>query len=623
MALSDGAAVYEKGFSDGLRPDPVLSVTEWADRHRFLSQRASAEPGRFQSSRTPYLREIMDKLSSNDPTKRVVFMKGAQVGGTEAGNNWIGFSIDVSPGPFLSVAPTLEMAKRNSRTRMDPMIEESPRLREKVRDPKARDSGNSMLQKVYPGGVLVLAGANSASGLRSMPARYLFADELDAWPENLDGEGSALDLAEARTRTFARRKIFIVSTPTLAGRSAIEREFLAGSMKYFHVPCVHCGTFQRLIWSQLKWTDDDPDTVRYVCEHCGGHLQEHNKPKMLEAGEWVSTNPDHNGTESYHISTLYSPLGWYSWKECVMSYQRARKNDNALKVWTNTILGETWAEQGEAPDWEDLYNRREKYPIGQVPEAGCVLVMGVDVQQDYLAFEVVSYAPGLESWSIDHGNIPGDTAADEVWQELTKKIATTYPTADGFKMGIRMVAVDTGYRTQDVYRWVKSQPPTRVLAIKGRDNQAVIVGQPSTAEIGQKGRKIKTGLKVWPIGVSVAKSELYGWLRRKAQADADDLPHGWLHFPQYDDEYFKQLTAETLTQKTVRGYPRYVWEKTRDRNEMLDVRVYARACAQMLGCDRFDSARWKIERQNGLTADGGQPLNPEPQKLQRRASKFL
>ena len=623
MALCDGASVYEKSFSDGLRPDPVLTVTEWADRHRYLSQRASAEPGRFQSSRTPYLREIMDKLSSNDPTKRVAFMKGAQVGGTECGNNWIGFSIDVSPGPFLSVAPTLEMAKRNSRTRMDPMIEESPRLRAKVRDPKARDSGNSMLQKIYPGGVLVLAGANSASGLRSMPARYLFADELDAWPENLDGEGSALDLAEARTRTFNRRKIFIVSTPTLAGRSAIEREFLAGSMKYYEVPCVHCGTFQRLVWSQLKWTDDDPDTVRYVCQHCGGHLQEHHKPKMLEAGHWVATNPDHNGTESYHISTLYSPLGWYSWKECVMSYQRARKNDNALKVWTNTILGETWAEQGEAPDWQDLYNRREQYPIGQVPERACVLVMGIDCQQDYLAYEVVAYGPGLESWSIDWGNIPGDTAADEVWQELTKKIALTYPTADGFKMGIRMCAVDTGYRTQDVYRWVKSQPPTRVLAIKGRDNQAVIVGQPSSAEIGQKGRKIKTGLKVWPIGVSVAKSELYGWLRRKARVDADDLPHGWLHFPEYDEEFFKQLTAETLTQKTVRGYPRYIWEKTRDRNEALDTRVYARACAQMLGCDRFDSARWKIERQNGLTADSGQLLNPEPQKLQRRASKFL
>ena len=623
MALADGAATYWEGFAEGLKPDPVLTVSEWADSHRFLSQRASAEPGRWDTSRTPYLREVMDRLSSSDPTTRVVFMKGAQIGGTEAGNNWIAYQIDCSPGPFLSVAPTLDMAKRNSRTRMDPMIEECPRLRNKVRDPKARDSGNSMLQKLYPGGVLVLAGANSASGLRSMPAKFLFADELDAWPENLDGEGSALDLAEARTRTFSRRKVFIVSTPTIANRSAIEREFLAGSMRFYHVPCVHCGAFQKLRWQQLKWVDDDPDTVRYVCEHCGGHMQEHHKPRMLEAGQWIAENDESNGTESYHLSTLYSPLGWYSWKECVQSYLRARKSENAMKVFTNTILGEVWNEAGEAPEWEDLYNRRENYPIGQVPEAGCVLVMGVDVQQDYLAYEVVAYAPTLESWSIDHGNIPGDTADDAVWQELTKQVGATYKTEDGYRMAIRMCAVDTGYRTQEVYRWVKSQPPTRVIAIKGRDNQAVIVGQPSTAEIGQKGRKIKSGLKIWPIGVSVAKSELYGWLRRKARTDADELPHGWCHFPQYDQEYFKQLTAETLTQKTVRGYPKYVWEKTRDRNEMLDVRCYARACAQMLGCDRWDDQRWKQERQNGLTAEGGQRLVSEPQQIQRRPSKFL
>ena len=411
MALADGALVFRKGFADGLRPDPVLTVSEWADRHRFLSQRASAEPGRFNTDRTPYLREIQDKLSSNDATNRVVFMKGSQIGGTEAGNNWIAYQIDCSPGPFLSVAPTLDMAKRNSRTRMDPMIEECPRLRDKVRDPKSRDSGNSMLQKLYPGGVLVLAGANSASGLRSMPAKFLFADELDAWPENLDGEGSALDLAEARTRTFARRKVFIVSTPTLAGRSAIEREFLAGTMKYFHVACPHCGAYQRLVWSQMQWVDNDPQTARYACEHCGGHIQEHHKTKMLASGQWIATNPDHNGTESYHISTLYSPLGWFSWAECVQGYLRAEKNENALKVWKNTILGETYAEQGEAPDWQDLYNRRESYRIGTVPEKGCVLTMGVDCQQDYLAFEVVAWGPGLESWSSTTATFPATPPA--------------------------------------------------------------------------------------------------------------------------------------------------------------------------------------------------------------------
>lgn len=623
MALAEGTAVYWNSFADGLRPDPVLSVSEWADEHRHLSQRASAEPGRWDTNRTPYLREIMDCLSSTDQTERVVFMKGAQVGGTEAGNNWIAYSIDISPGPFLSVAPTLDMAKRNSRTRMDPMIEECPRLRSKVRDPKARDSGNSMLQKMYPGGVLVLAGANSAAGLRSMPARFLFADELDAWPENLDGEGSGLDLAEARTRTFSRRKIFIVSTPTLANRSAIEREFLASDMRFYEVPCVECGTYQSLKFAQLTWENDDAKTTRYKCEHCGALLEEHHKTKMLAHGRWTPTNPEHNGTRGYHISSLYSPLGWFSWAQCVETYLKAKNNDNALRVFTNTILGETYAEQGEAPDWEDLYNRRETYAVGTVPHRACVLTMGVDVQQDYLAYEVVGWAPGLESWSIDHGNITGNTAEPEVWEELRARVANTYKTDDGFNMGIRMVAVDTGYRTQEVYRWAKAQPATKVIAIKGRDNLAVIIGQPSVAEIGQKGRKIKSGLKVWPVGVSVAKSELYGWLRRKNRADDEELPHGWCHFPQHDEEYFRQLTAETLTQKTVRGYPRYVWEKTRDRNEMLDCRVYARACAQMIGCDRWDTPRWKTERQNNLMSDNGVELVPAQSSIPRRPGKFL
>lgn len=622
MALSEGALEYWRGYSDGLRPDPILSVSEWADRHRVLSQKASAEAGRWSSRRTPYLIEIMNCLSSHDPTERVVMMKGAQVGGTEAGNNWLGYCIDCSPGPFLMVAPTVEMAKRNSRTRIAPLIEESPRLNDKVREPRSRDSGNTLLQKEFPGGIVVLAGSNSGASLRSMPARFLFADELDAWPDNVDDEGSPLALAEARTRTFSRRKIFMVSTPTLANRSAIEREFLASDMRFYEVPCVECGTYQRLVFSQLKWEEDDLDSVHYECEHCGAKLEEHHKTTMLEAGRWTPTNPEgqHRG---YHISSLYSPLGWFSWRDCVKGFINAQKNEEALRVFTNTILGETYAESGEAPAWEDLYNRRSTYKVGTVPDPVCVLTMGVDVQQDYLQYEVLGWSPNLVSYSIDWASIPGNTAEPEVWEELTRRVALTYPLNNDQRLGVRMCAIDTGYRTQEVYRWVKSQPPTRVIAVKGRDSQAVILGQPSTAEVGSRGKKIKSGLKIWPVGVSVAKSELYGWLRRKNRGDADELPVGWCSWPEYDEEYFKQLTAEQLNSKLVRGYTKWVWEKTRDRNEALDVRNYNRAAIMMLGGDRWDEARWKRERESGLIGEGQAPNRPSHQPIQRRPGTFL
>src|SRR6202166_3009958 len=245
--------IYLHAAAEGARPDPLLTVSEWSDRYRTLSQRASAEPGPWRTDRTPYLREIMDCLSPSSPIERVVFMKGAQIGGTEVGNNWIGYIIHQSPGPLMAVQPTVEMAKRNSKQRIDPLIEESNVLRKLVRDPRSRDSGNTVLAKEFPGGVLVMTGANSAVGLRSMAARYLFLDEVDGYPGDVEGEGDPVNLALARTRTFARRKIFLASTPKITGLSRIEAAFEASDQRHYFVPCPFCQEFQTLKLAQVRW----------------------------------------------------------------------------------------------------------------------------------------------------------------------------------------------------------------------------------------------------------------------------------------------------------------------------------------------------------------------------------
>ena len=223
MESHEGAEAVERAWRDGLTPDPLLTVSEWADRYRVLSQRASSEPGRWRTERAPYLREIMDCLSPSSPFQRVVFMKGSQVGGSECGNNWIAYVIHQAPGPMMAVAPTVELAKRNSKQRLDPLIEESEVLRERVKERRSRDSSNTVLSKEFPGGVLILTGANSAVGLRSMPARYLFLDEVDGYPGDVEGEGDPILLAERRSATFQRRKILLVSTPKTKGLSRIER----------------------------------------------------------------------------------------------------------------------------------------------------------------------------------------------------------------------------------------------------------------------------------------------------------------------------------------------------------------------------------------------------------------
>lgn len=236
---------------EGLAPEPELTVDEWADSRRILSSVASAEPGRWSTARTPYLRDIMRELSAKSRTEKVVFMKGAQLGGTEVGLNWIGYVVQHAPGPMLMVQPTVETAKRVSKQRVDALIEASPELSERISDPRSRDSGNTMLMKEFPGGVLMLTGANSAVGLRSMPVRFLFLDEVDGYPADANGEGDPVGLAVQRSATFSNRKIFMCSTPTVKGASRIEAAYEESDKRIFLVPCDGCGTYSRIMWKDI------------------------------------------------------------------------------------------------------------------------------------------------------------------------------------------------------------------------------------------------------------------------------------------------------------------------------------------------------------------------------------
>ena len=251
-------------------------------------------------------------------------MKAAQVGATEAGNNWIGFAIHQAPGPMLAVQPTVELAKRNSRQRIDPLIDESPELRERVKPARSRDAGNTMLSKEFAGGILIMTGANSAVGLRSTPARYIFLDEVDAYPASADEEGDPVTLAEARSLTFAhRRKVLLVSTPTIRGLSRIEREYEASDQRRYFVPCPHCGAMQWLKFERLRWQKGRPETAEYHCEGCDAAIAEHHKTAMLEGGEWRATATAADPTTvGYHLSALYSPIGWLSWERIVRAWGR-------------------------------------------------------------------------------------------------------------------------------------------------------------------------------------------------------------------------------------------------------------------------------------------------------------
>lgn len=625
---------YARGYRKGVKPERPLSLLEWADEHRYLSSKSSAEPGKFRSSRTPYIREVMEALSNGSPYEVVVLMFGAQLGKTETLVSWLGYIADAAPAPCMVVQPSLDMAKRFSKQRLDPLFEDTPKLKGKLKPARERDSGNSQLAKLFEGGMFIISGSNSPASLRSAPIRYLALDEVDGY--GITEEGHPIELAMARTKTFSRRKVLITSTPTVEGASNVEEFFLQGDQRYFEVPCPACGEYQRLKWERVKWEEGDPESAHFTCEVNQCRIEEAEKTEMLERGRWKATAvPKNPKVVSFHLNSLYSPLGWFGLSDAVRMFERTKGSQELLRAFTNTYLALPFTEKGSAPDWEKLYRRREDYTIGSVPPGVVFLTCGVDVQGNRLEYEVTGWCRDRSSFSIEYGQLLGDTASLEapVWRELDRLLARDFEGDGGELFQIKLMAIDTGFNTQTVYSWARRHPGNRVAAIKGSATAASIIGIPRPVDVTTGGKQIKRGLKLWSAGVSLVKSELYGLLNLEPPLrDGDPYPAGYCHFPQYDEEYFKMLTAEQLMVRTVKGFRRYEWVKVRERNEALDLRVLNRVAGAILGMDRWKAAAWDamgpVEQAKDEAPEPPQeiPQAPRPQAppapVQRRRSSY-
>lgn len=561
-------------FLRALKPDPVLTVSEWANAFRMLPSTV-AEPGKFRMARTPYNKEIADHLSVTSPVQMIIFKKCSQIGATETGNNWLGYIIDQAPAPTLYVMPTDTMMEVTSKQRIQPMIDATPSLHYKIKPNKAKDSGNTIQYKTFDGGFVKMVGANSPVGLSSTAVRYVYADEVDRYPADVGGEGSAIKLAQTRTVTYgARKKIFITSTPTLEGTSLIDELFKTTGQRYYHVPCPFCGAMQSLVLENLRWEKGlyNREDVKYECAHCHEHIPEYYKTQMLDAGEWIAAKPEleDGKTIGYHLNALYSPYGWYSWAEMAKEYDESENNIPDRITFVNTKQGETFKQKGEVPEWQRLYALREKYQHKTCFKNVAFVTAGVDVQADRLELEIVGWIKGKQSQSIDYRVIVGDTSLPDTWTKLETVLNETYVREDGVFMPISIMCIDTGYNTQHVYSFCKNNlVGGRVIPIKGKDGIATIYNAPQAVHYTRGGQKIND-LKVFNIGVSIVKSELYGWLKLVPKDDGS-FPDGYCHFPERDADYFKSLVSEKLVRTTdKKGRMKYEWQKQQARNEALD-----------------------------------------------------
>jgi phage terminase large subunit GpA-like protein len=578
-------------FKEGLKPTENLLISEWADRYGVLPRKSSKEAGKWRTDRAPYLRKILDCLSPQSPVQQIKVMKGSQLGFTSAGLMWFAYTVDADPGPFMAVMPSLDVAKRHSKTRLAPMIEESPRLQGRVAEPRERGSLNTVLYKEFQGGYLVIAGANSASSLRSLPVKKLILDEIDSYEADLQGEGDTVSISEKRCDTFGSdRKIYKLSTPTIAGISAIEAEFEDSDQQFYYLACPYCSHRQILQWENIKFEHDNyilVSEVAYQCSHCNEHIQEHHKQAMLAGGQWIAHNPGHEHA-GFHLSSLYSPLGWLSWRDIVQEFLKAkRKNDfQLMKTWKNTRLGLPWSDEEQRPIIEEssLQGRVEHYGPA-VPLAGLVLTASVDVQSSpsRLEVEIKAWGPDDESWTLEYEVLDGDPAQHMVWQELADLLwkKKRYHES-GPEIPVSITLIDSGgHFSQQVYDFCRKYRKYKCFASKGSQ----FPGKP----IFERAKRQRGGMRGnvdFFIGTDTAKDTIFALLNVAKKEKKEIQLHRpltevpvtvspyYMHFNQAcDEEYFAQLVAERP--EKIKSGRRYVrrWVQIRERNEALDLAV--------------------------------------------------
>lgn len=638
LAILDAQEHARKHLRGELKPPPIIEAPTWADRYRIIVK--GPEKGPWRSSRTPYLHEPLLCTDQEHPAWKIVLQFASQLGKTEVLYNAMFKRIHLDPMDMLFVQPTLNDAKDHSRQRFAPTVAKMRCLDDKLAPVGSRDEQNTWQTKEIRGGAtLFFAGANSARSLASKPLPFALCDEIDGWPDDVDGEGDPVQLVRARLSNFPLRKLILSSTPTIEGFSRIDAEYKASDQREYHVPCPHCGERQVLIWGEdkeygVKWLftatgEPRPNTAVYICRHCGAAIEElEHKTEMLAEGIWVPQNPhafETTLTAGFKLSKIYSPVGWESWATMANDWIQAKKlqeigDKTKMKAFVNTGLGETYKDQGERADLSDLQKRAKAwdYPLRQVHERCYVCTIGVDVQSNRLEASIWAWGRGWERHLVDTKVIYGDPASPETdtgspWAELTEYRRTPVLHPSGNAAPVLATMVDSGgHHTNAVYVYARAHQREGVFAVKGhsKPKQPIVASTPSLVDVDMKGRRLPKGVQLWMVGSDTAKEEIYGRLRTAKPGPG--YVHLSTHLP---DETIKQLTSETLVTKLVKGRPRQEWVKPASaRNEELDKAVYALAGAHKLGMDRWREGDWrKWERRvAGHRAAPPPPPTPAP-----------
>lgn len=579
-------------------PEPK-SLDEWAREHFYLS----AESSYVEQQWTPWWFQTPIMMCiSNDDIYEVDWRKSARIGYTKILGASVGYFAQHKRRNQVLWQPTDDDRDEYVKTELDPMLRDVKVMESVFPAYLKRDKDNTLQQKKFLGSMLHLKGGKAAKNYRRISADVAYLDEYDAFDSNIEKEGDPGTLAAKRVEGATFPKLVIGTTPKLKGFSNIEkREREAEVLLRPCIPCPECGDYHALTWGGkdephgFKWTDDDPETVKHLCPHCGSLITQAQYLAVADAGlgryqAEDGTTLDMQGVfrnaegeiirapkhVAFHVWSAYSPnVSWVGIaRDFIAAYIEAQEGKKEkLQAFWNTTLGEYWAEEFEKTDDNDLKARAEPFPLERPPMGVLLLLAGIDTQPNRLECKVWGYGRGCEKWTVAHRIFFGNPDEDEVWEDLEEFLFEhEFMHASGQRMKIAGAAIDSrGHNTHAVYNFCAKHARRKVFAIAGRSGREKhIKDGASKVDIDWRGRLRKNGLVLWWVGTNHAKDLIYGRLQIQRPGP------GYMHFShELSDEFFKQFTGEArTTRRTMRG-EESVWTAMRKRVEAWDCTVYA------------------------------------------------
>lgn len=575
-----------KSAAQCLKVPPRITLSEWADQYRFIPSESGSINGRWRTSYAPYQKEMMDAIS--DPlTERVVIMCSAQIGKSELLLNTVGYYIHNEPCNIAIVQAKADAAQSFSKERFSPMVRVTPVLRDLVFDNKGREASSTVKSKQFVGGFLNFLSANTATDLRSRPVRILLLDEVDGYPLTLKNEGDPVTLAIKRTEGQLNPKVVLVSTPTEKETSKIYAQWMASDQRKYAIKCVHCEDYFIPKWSEhVRWHTDEngmhhPETALLHCPHCGCGHNDAERAAAVRYGKWIKHNPA-SKIPGFHTWAVVAKT--VKLENLVTQFINAQVIDGTLQSFINLQLGEVWEADRSDVSEIDFESRIESYELHALPNNIAIITAGVDVQKDRIEAATYGFGPDNEIYHLETRRFYTENIQSEaVWDTLAEFLKTVYQRADGTQLPIARAAIDSGYSTLTIYKFVKDHARRGWYAVKGEDRYGPLWPLKASKSGTHEGHK------VWTLSTYTAKDFIHSLLR-------NDVPGpNYIHFSERcDNEYFSQLTCEKRMLKFKHGRKYYIWDNPRKaNNEAFDCFIYALAVKDSLGYD----LKLRLERQ--------------------------